>query len=794
MVTDTVCNNCGNTFSAKNSRVKYCSRACQRTASKNKRRDTKRANHELEFIGVDGEGVDRPTGRHEYVMLSVGQETLYHHDGRELSYGEIFSFLWEQYLKNKNAVFVGFFLGYDFIEWTKGLDEQAARDLWTKEGIAKRKPRNQKNHQFFPVLVNGEWELDILAGRRFRLRPHTCHGMRFNPLKCHCGKDVEFDFNIEDTEEVEDLDSFWDDQNSNEEVEIKISSKRKNHPWMYICDTGPFWQCSLMSALNPKNWPSPVVTDEEYAVLKTGKATRSRIVEYGDTECYAEMIRYNQLENDVLARITTVLNNGFTKAGVRISASDWYGPGRAASIWMDTLCKELPEGESFKRVDIEECVPEWARDMGRKTYYGGWFEQFMHGYVPGTTFEYDINSAYPFVISTLPCLIHGRWEHGEGEPHYSRGSYYMLHCEVQGSDPIIGAMPFRTKQGHIMRPSHCEGYYWKHEIDAAIAAGVIDTVRVIDYVAYHPCDCDAPLRSIADLYQMRLQVGKDTPEGKAYKLLYNSAYGKMAQSIGAPKFSNSIYASLITAGCRTMILEAIATHPEQSKAVTMIATDGIYFRTAHPSLDLSDTVLGKWGMKEKRNLTQFMPGLYWDDKLRKVVEEERATGITADKLPGKTRGVNVRDLADCVHELDLQFNSAWDTLLDGKAYVWPTFSIPVRFDLVSCGQALARGKWHTAGTVHGEHHNPSCPPDCTKGSKTITAVPINKRDVSSVWPRADHDVVRSGVYREGDKLVSTDYDKQFGADLAERQLKDDIITPDGGDYLAWYFRESGDID
>src|SRR5690606_895113 len=107
-------------------------------------------------------------------------------------------------------------------------------------------------------------------------------------------------------------------------------------------------------------------------------------------------------------------------------------------------------------------------------------------------------------------------------------------------------------------------------------------------------------------------VGKNSSHGKAYKLIYNSAYGKMAQSIGNPKYSNPIYASLITTGCRTMITHAIATHPKKTKDLLMVATDGVYFRSPHPSLEIDKSRLGAWDESIKRNLTLFMPGIYWD--------------------------------------------------------------------------------------------------------------------------------------------------------------------------------------
>ena len=162
-------------------------------------------------------------------------------------------------------------------------------------------------------------------------------------------------------------------------------------------------------------------------------------------------------------------------------------------------------------------------------------------------------------------------------------------------------------------------------------------MEYLSWLEYEPCDCKPPLRGLAGLYDARLRVGKDTPTGKAYKLIYNSMYGKLAQSVGNPKFANSIYASLITAGCRTMILNAIATHPGRADDVLMVATDGVYFRSRHNDLAISNR-LGGWSETRKENLTLFKPGVYWDDSARERIHLGKAPNF-------KSRGISARDFA-----------------------------------------------------------------------------------------------------------------------------------------------------
>lgn len=683
------CVNCGEEFQTTNVRQKKCRKSCRASASRNGARTLRREINDRQFIGVDGEGVTRPTGEHIYDMLSVGTKTLVSDNGAQLDYKEIFTFLYANYLANPDACYVGFFLGYDFSQWFRTLPENRARMLLSPEG---RLARKRKNHDYlgpFPV-DDGEWEFDILGMKRFKLRPIGAKG------------------------------------------------------WMYINDAGPYFQTSFLNVINPINWDHPIVDDDEYALIVQGKSDRGRPMELAEQlECRAETQRYNTLENQVLARVMSRLNAGFTRVGVKLAKDQWYGPGQAAQQWMGTI--GVPNNK-----EAQDVIPDFAWDAAQASYFGGWFEIFAHGTIPGTTYEYDINSAYPYIISRLPCLLHGKWTHDTGSPRdWEQEPYLLVQATVSGTNPIVGTMLHRSSKHRILRPHHTKGWYWAHELAAAIRAGIVDTVEIEKYIRYQPCDCPGPYETeMPKLYTERLRAGKNSPEGKAYKLLYNSAYGKHAQSIGNPRFANSVYASLITAGCRTMILDAIATHPTGTESLLMVATDGVYFRKPHPTLDISPSELGRWDYAPKENLTLFMPGLYWDDTTR-----ERILKGESPKL--KSRGISAQDLVSRIQDLDSQFDAMKGT---GE---WPGMQIPIRFQMVSGTQALARHDWNTAGTVVRDP------------IKIISSNPHTKRIDD---PYLIDDIIRTPVYDVADTLESVPYNKTFGKTDNEDELG---ISPDG---------------
>jgi hypothetical protein len=674
---------CGITFVTTNPYRKKCKKNCSRPSSnKNSARKAKReAGEQYTFVGVDGEGVDRPDGSHEYILLSVGDRSLYHDDGSSLNILEIFEFLYAQY--EPRNVYVGYFLGYDFSMWLKHLPEERARMLFTEDGIAKRKPKSKDRSPIpFPVRWEG-WEFDILGMRKFKLKPE--------------------------------------------------GSKE----WMTICDVGSFFQMAFLGAINPETWPTPIVSAAEYATIQRGKSERDQTVEYG-TPVSPDMITYNLLENEVLGRLMFETHKGLVSSGVRLKKTQFIGPGQAAQVWLNNIV--APKGE-----DIREWVPTDVMRAAQASYYGGWFEIMAHGHVPGITHEYDINSAYPYIISNLPCLRHGRWEHRIPE-HGEIGLVYATYT-TQGP---IGPVPHRTAKGTVLRPRNSRGWHWRREIDASCVALGTELKDIADGWTYAQCDCISPFSTIESLYQRRIDVGKASPQGRGLKLIYNSAYGKQAQSIGDPVYGNAIYASLITSGCRSMILDAIATHPVGANDVLMVATDGVYFATPHDSLPLDKERLGAWDYETKSNLTLFKPGVYWDDKSRDRIKAGAKT------LGIKSRGVNQRALANEIERIDVLFS-------ERKSF--PSVSLTVPFSVASPKLALHRGKWSECGKVTHDV------------VVQQNAHPGNKRDPFSIdWRRK---VLRSQPYIFSTALETVPYDKTFGAELEVELLEADHLTPEG---------------
>lgn len=669
--TITQCQRCGKFFIGKTKRATLCEQ-CFSTRNNAEFRNPNwcPATHKPkkhEFIAVDGEGYEI-NGIHEYVLLSIGEDHRIWNGGVK-DPCQVFEYLWEQYKLHPNAVFVGFYLTYDWTHWLRDLPRERASMLCSPQ------LRSSKFPIPFPTEYK-DWQFDVLWHKRFRLRKKGFKG-----------------------------------------------------PYMYINDVGSFFQMSLVKVLAKRSKES-TITQEEIDTIIEGKSKRA-IATLDD-----DMIRYNRTENVVLAKLMSELDESLLSLNVPLTKTQFHGPGQAAQKWI----KNQP-GNKCSRNGVMKKMSSKHFDIVRNTYYGGCFEVTAHGIIPGETYEYDINSAYPTIIRNLPCMC-GDWVGGKHD-----GLFTVVLARVEGSNPFFGPLPYRAANGNISRPQNVYGWYWLHEIMAARNAGLVADFTVEKQLTYYPCNHKKPYRSIEDLYETRLNVGKESSQGKVCKLIYNSVYGKFAQSVGAPKVSNAVYASLITAGCRCQILDAIAKHPFGCSDVLMVATDAVFFKHKDENLKLSNR-LGDWDETTLSNMTIFKPGFYWDDSVR--------SGLSNAVV--KTRGVSPRDFSEHIAAVDKKFQSWLDS---GKRSIeftgtddWPSARVKIGFFEYSVPHAL-----HMAGNDDSKYY------DLMHYTKERTLLqsssPETKRVPHSIRLSPEGYYV-SAIYKGDLHTISTPYSHTFG--------------------------------
>ena len=737
-VTTPTCATCGKAFTPRRVDQRYCSKACNRGG--------KSASYAgpTEFVGVDGEsivgychecqcarfnssGLKCRCGHHKddheplYVLLACGADQLENPAG--LGWEEMFEFLYSHVDPNRRRAFVGYYLGFDYTYLTRGFPEKKGWSLWSEKGRARRRYVCKEGFTLFhPVDVKGDrgwWEVEVLGQKRLSIRP-----------ACGCRDAIStWGKNVED----------WAVANGatlDKKGRVRFPAKHpfgpkpecshQPRPWMHICDTGPLFQQSFLKTIDPANWPAGKApcTDAEFAKVSAGKNRR------GVAVLDQDMRDYTALEVDILARVMSMYEGALAQLGIRLQTDDWYGPGAVAARWVsnrrarrDKKTGKWGGGHVYPNSAIQERVHEdndfnEVYNAAYGSYFGGWFEVFLHGKIGVPVYEYDLASAYPHQIAQLPCPVHAKWEPCTTWDPKDK-SLRLVYARLSGSDPYIGVHLHRHDGSKICRPHETEGWIWSHELAAIERAGLVDKIVIEDgWRMSRKCPKGCPLAEIATLYQQRLDAGKKTPLGRAIKLLMNSLYGKFAQAVGAHPWQNMIWASLITAGTRAMILDAIATHPEGAKAVAMVATDAVYFTSPHPGLTISDykgrregdpayepgkPALGSWEPKVYNGLVIFKPGVYWAD------------GIPDEAI--KSRGIRSIDLAPHKAKVEQGFDRLVAKVqraggsLRTRESDWPQITFPVEFAVVSARLAAARGKWSTAGhQCNGEPRSDSAWP------------------------------------------------------------------------------------
>lgn len=677
----------------------------RRPNPRNRALDTRKSHHNTGtkgFIAVDGEGITLPNGEHRYVLFGVGNDQIEDENG--LEWYDILDHIYTH--RRPGYAFIGFYLSYDFDRWIRTMPYDRAYRLVTSEGRAARKSKSDKQHgKVLPVDMAYGWQVHMLGKKWFEFRKRTCNCSLY-----YC--------------------------------------KHPKGPFVRVCDTGPFFQTSFLKAIDPTKWAEPIVSMAEYELIKKGKDFRAYAEHIDD-----DMRYYNKLENEILVRLMNVLDKAFKEMGIILAPTEWFGPGQAAQKWMKN--ESIPTNE-----EIYKAVPQAFSEAARMSYFGGHFEIMSHGIIPGETHEYDINSAYPYVISSLPCLLHGRWDRGNDTSPPNTG-YVLVYASVssvkKGQPNLIGTMLHRESDGSIKRPNRTKGWYWLSEINAAKRAKLIRHCHIYEWMSYDPCDCLPPMRNVQFLYDLRIKVGKDSPLGKGCRLAYNSMYGKFAQSIGTPIFANPVWASLITSGCRTMILDAIATHPHGQYGVCMIATDAVFFTTPHPGLPISKR-LGEWDYECRINLTLFKPGVYWDDNTRKDIAANRAPIF-------KARGIAAADFASCIAIIDEKFQE-WNS--KGPTG-WPKVIFESGFAMTSCLQAIRQHKWERAGEVKT---NIPLVQDSDPSSKRAGIFPAYLPDGREIWSSVPWTLPLNDC-------ESIPYIKRFGmADPWSDEYQDRDLNPD----------------
>ncbi len=385
---------------------------------------------------------------------------------------------------------------------------------------------------------------------------------------------------------------------------------RRGNERRVVWDIFSFYASSFVAAL--RDWK--IIDESKIKVIESMKLRRNRFRDINRREIFD----YCKSEVQCLASLGRTLIDSHDSAGLTLKA--YHGAGSTASVLLQKWDIKTKKGPW-------DSLDPGFRDAISHAFFGGRFENSRIGPVPGPVYSYDINSAYPYHTTFLPCLECARWRLAEYnvQQEIERSRHALIQWwnwedadhPTPPTDGAWGPLPVRMKNGTIIFPLYAlGGWIWKSEF---LNAQRVEPRLLAKSAWIYESDCDhRPFAEMPAYYRRRVELGKDGP-GLVIKLGMNSVYGKLAQSKGRnPPFQSWIWASLITSNTRAQLLESLLL-VEDRWNILSFATDGVTSLVPlkfSPPLDTGTSdlpkCLGGWDSKIMEKGTFYIrPGMHF---------------------------------------------------------------------------------------------------------------------------------------------------------------------------------------
>jgi len=380
---------------------------------------------------------------------------------------------------------------------------------------------------------------------------------------------------------------------------------RKGAVTVRLFDVWGFFQSSFVTAC--ERFLSS--DDPELVAIREGKQAR-RTFTYEQLEPF--IVPYWEGELRLLVRLMDSLRDDLDEAQLPIRS--WHGPGAVANT-------------VFRTNNVRSAMAETPKEVNRAAQYayaGGRFELFKVGAHKGSVWEYDINSAYPTAIATLPNLAKGSWQRVESFQPERFGVWHILY-DQHSSTRAGFTKPYplfnRDRNGNVAYPPFTEGWYWTPE-----SRLVPERYITHGYVFIPDDDDDRPFSFVPEMYETRQQwkqQGKSAE--KALKLALNSLYGKMAQRTGwlqegdpIPRWHQLEWAGYVTSMTRATLWDAIY---RAGQSIIAVETDAVF--TSKPLSLPTGTGLGQWSVEQFDDILYLQSGMYYAHQGDKLIEKYR---------------------------------------------------------------------------------------------------------------------------------------------------------------------------
>ena len=245
-------------------------------------------------------------------------------------------------------------------------------------------------------------------------------------------------------------------------------------------------------------------------------------------------------------------------------------------------------------------IPYEIQELARYSFYGGRFELIQRGFI-GYCCLYDINSAYPYALTTLPDITDGKWIRRKSIHPDAKIGFFEIVADI---DPTVkvAPFPFIKKNRTICYPSGIFRTFVTIDELKAVQGDPRIRYKILESYQFIPNkNCGYPFKKfIEDQYKRRMKLrSEENHLERAIKIILNSIYGKTAQRTNKlmGNLFNPVIASYITGFTRAYLYKFMKENHLENDIVAF-ATDSIAVRKKIPNLHsdkLGDMKLDKEG-------------------------------------------------------------------------------------------------------------------------------------------------------------------------------------------------------
>ena len=238
------------------------------------------------------------------------------------------------------------------------------------------------------------------------------------------------------------------------------------------------------------------------------------------------------------------------------------------------------------------------QDIAWSSYFGGRFEVLKRGFI-GTAHVYDINSAYPYALSTIPDFFSDHkkknWRKSKRILDNSLLGFFKIESRIPNEKYVP---PFAFNDGRLIFPS---GKFQTFCTLAELKQVNPKYYKILDSWQYCDDNPTFPYKSFVEsTYQKRLSLKQaQNPLQLPLKIILNSIYGKTGQKVNrriGNIFSPVIFSS-ITGIARSMLYRFVMENNIENDVV-FFATDSV---CTTKKLDYNSDKLGEFSFDNTAN-------------------------------------------------------------------------------------------------------------------------------------------------------------------------------------------------